>query len=299
MNLSTRQLRIFSYLAQTLSFSRTAEHFAVTQPTLSKLMREIETSVGVRLFERTTRKVALTVNGDALLPVARRVLSEFDAGMTELDQVVRHRTHRLAIAALPTLAATQLPDLVAALQVEVPDALVRVHDVVNDEAIDLLRARRVDIALISIDVMQKDLVYTELFREPFVFLARRESPVAMKKWSTKGIRDLRVISMPIGTGTRQTVEIAYQQQGLAFRPILELKDLYAIARFVRVGCGVALLPRTAAELVLSDDLVFDAVPGAPERVVGIVTRREMELPVLAARMVGMLREQNAEGVAGQ
>src|SRR6476661_1447023 len=130
MNLSPRQLRLFVLLAQSLSFSRTADQLCVSQPTLSKLVREIEEAMGVRLFERTTRSVKLTVDGEALLGVARRVVVDYEAGCTELEQMVRHRSHGLAIAALPTLAATLLPELVAQLRQEVPDAVVRIHDVV-------------------------------------------------------------------------------------------------------------------------------------------------------------------------
>jgi LysR family transcriptional regulator, carnitine catabolism transcriptional activator len=291
MNLSPRQLRIFVYLAQTLSFSRTADHFCVSQPTLSKLVKEIEESVGVRLFERTTRTVRLTDDGDAMVGVARRVVENFDGGMTELAQVRRHRSHGLSIAAMPTLAATLLPELVAELQRDVPDAIVRIHDVVTDEALELLRGRRVDLALTTIDVMHKDLAYTELFREPFVLLSRKEYVPPITEWSEAGIDAIPIISMPRGTGTRQLIEMAFVRQGARFRPLLELRDLNSIVRFVAAGCGVALLPRSAGVLLLTPELTLHPIRGAPERTVGIMTRREVELPVLASRMMRSIRER--------
>src|SRR5690606_3344082 len=106
MNPSPRQLRIFVSLAESLNFSRTADELFVSQPSLSKLVREFEAGLGVRLFERNTRSVKLTDAGEALLGVARRVLGDYEAGVTEIEQMVRHRSHGLTIAALPTLAAT-------------------------------------------------------------------------------------------------------------------------------------------------------------------------------------------------
>ncbi|MES2976024.1 MAG: LysR family transcriptional regulator [Pseudomonadota bacterium] len=297
MNLSPRQLHIFVFLAQSLSFSRTAAHFCVSQPTLSKLVRDIEQTWGVRLFERTTRAVSLTVDGEALLGVARRVVAEYDAGSAELEQVLRHRSRGLAIAALPTLAALLLPELVARLHEDVPDANIRIHDVVADEALALLRARRVDLALTNIDAEHKDLAYTELFREPFVLIARADAypPEPPAAWSGAAIAALPIISMPRGSGTRQLIETAFVSEGLPFRPFLELRDLNAIARFLGAGYGIALLPLSAAKLIQSASLVIHTLQGAPERAVGIVTRREMELPVLAARMIRSIRQHVGAG----
>ena len=293
MNLSARQLRVFVFLAQTLSFSRTADHFHVSQPTLSKAVREIEENLGARLFDRTTRSVRLTVDGEALLPVARRLVAELDAGMTELEEVMRRQAHGLAIAALPTLAATMLPALVAQVQREEPLAMIRVHDVVTDEAIDLLRARKVDLALTSIDVVHKDLTHTEIFREPFVLLTRAEHVPPFSHWAAHALAGLPVISMPRGTGTRQTLDAAFLAHGIRFRPVMELRELNSIAQFILAGCGVSLLPRTAAELARRPGLAWHALEGAPERFVGIVTRREAGRSSLAARMMALIRTRAA------
>lgn len=293
MNPNPRQLRIFVSLAESLNFSRTADQLFVSQPSLSKLVREFEAGLGVRLFERSTRSVRLTDAGEALLGVARRVLGDYEAGVTEIEQMVRHRSHGLAIAALPTLAATLLPELVAQLYAEVPDAIVRIHDVVTDEALDLLRARRVDLALTGVEVVHKDLTYTEIFREPFTLLSRRDQSPQLTTWSEAAISALPIISMPHGTGTRQLVEACFVRAGAHFKPLLELRDLNSIAQFVRAGCGIALLPRSAAQLVCSETLVVHDVEAAPDRSVGIVTRREMELPMLAAWMVRAIRERAA------
>lgn len=292
MNLSPRQLRIFVSLAQSLNFSRTADQFCIAQPTLSKIVREIEEEVGVRLFERTTRSVRLTADGEALVGVASRVTQEFDSGVTEFEELARRRTQRLSIAALPTLAAMVLPAPVAALRAELPNAFVRVHDVFTDQALDLLRARKVDLALTGVDVVHTDLHYEEIVRERFVLLSSRQHPAARKirAWSEEQIGALPLITMPRGTGTRRFVEAAFIGRGLPFRPCLELNNLTSIAKFVKAGCGVAVLPLSGAQLVLDDGLSITSPRGAPERSIGIVTRRDTELPLLAAKMVASIRQ---------
>ncbi|VFR33355.1 diguanylate cyclase/phosphodiesterase (GGDEF & EAL domains) with PAS/PAC sensor(s) [plant metagenome] len=292
MNLSPRQLKIFVSLAHSLNFSLTADAFCVTQPTMSKLIREIEEEVGARLFERTTRSVQLTPEGDALLEVATRVSNAFEQGITELEAVARHHAQRLSVAALPTLAAMLLPPLVRKLREQTPNAFIRVHDVFTDTALDLLRARHADLALTGLDIIHKDLAYEEILQERFVLLSRREDarPGGLDEWSVPALDALPLIAMPQGTGTRRVVETAFLKKGVTFRPVMELRNLNAIGKFVKAGCGHSLLPLSGAELVLDETLAITPLRGAPERTLGIATRREADLPALAQAMIVAVRE---------
>lgn len=292
MNVSPRQLRIFVSLAQSLNFSRTAEQFCVAQPTLSKIVREIEQEIGVQLFERTTRSVKLTADGEALVGVAIRVTQEFAVGLAEFEDVARRRIQRLSIAALPTLAAMVLPGPVAALRTDMPNAFIRIHDVFTDQALDLLRARKVDLALTGVDVVHKDLHYEEIVCERFVLLssAQHRNVRKLRSWSEEAIGTLPIITMPHGTGTRQVVEDAFINKGLSFRPCMELTHLTSIAKFVKAGCGVAVLPFSGAQLVMDEGLFITSLTGAPERSIGIVTRRDTQLTPLAAKMVTSIRQ---------
>lgn len=292
MNVSPRQLRIFVSLAQSLNFSRTAEQFCVAQPTLSKIVREIEQEVGVQLFERTTRSVKLSADGEALVGVAIRLTQDFAVGLAEFEDVARRRVQRLSIAALPTLAAMVLPGPVAALRTDMPNAFIRIHDVFTDQALDLLRARKVDLALTGVDVVHKDLNYEEIVCERFVLLssAQHRNVRKLRTWSEEAIATWPVITMPHGTGTRQVVEDAFTSKGLSFRPCMELTHLTSIAKFVKAGCGVAVLPLSGAQLVLDQGLFITSLTGAPERSIGIVTRRDTELTALAAKMVTSIRQ---------
>ena len=135
MNLTTRQLRIFVLLAETLSFQRTAEMLHVTQPTLSKLLKETEETLGVKLFERTTRMVRLSREGQDILDTARKITALHEKGMLELDQRLRDRNNQVAIAALPTLAASIIPLLIRPGPPASAGARVDVFDPIANEAL--------------------------------------------------------------------------------------------------------------------------------------------------------------------
>lgn len=295
MNLSPRELQIFVSLAHCLSFTEVAEQFFVTQPTMSKLVSDIEDKLGVRLFERTTRTVKLTDEGRDLLSIASRVLDDYETGLTELEGAARRHTQQLSIAALPTLAARLLPRHITKLQATISNLSIRIHDIYTDAALDLVRARKVDLALVGLDVIHKDLHYIEIMSEPFVLLSCKQRPLNLttNQWSIAALGNLPLISMPRGTGTRRKSEAAFLEKGLQFRPILEFYHLTSIAQFVREGAGVALLPLFGAELILDDDLEITRLEGSPRRTVGVVTRSDYDLSAAAHLLIDSIRHEDA------
>ncbi|WP_454692139.1 LysR family transcriptional regulator [Achromobacter aloeverae] len=304
MNLTPRQLKLFVLLADNLNFQRTADKLFITQPTLSKLVKELEATIGVKLFDRTTRRVSLTRDGQDLLDTGRQMLDDYESGMHRLDEMVRERTQRAAIAALPTLAATLLPALVMWLAERQPRAAITVYDLVADEALALLRSRRVDMALTAMYLLPPDLHYSEMFSEPFVLLHAAGMRVRAREWDTSAIGRLPLISMPAGTSTREAMEARFAKDGLPFEPVYSLRDLNTIARFAQAGCGIGLLPLSAAEPFLSKALAITRPHGAPQRSIGIFTRKDARQPPLVStlmrqlQVLGRARMGRAKGARG-
>ncbi|WP_313622945.1 LysR family transcriptional regulator [Achromobacter sp.] len=290
MNLTTRQLKIFVLLAQTLSFHKTAEMLHITQPTLSKLVKEIEASIGIKLFERSTRMVRLSREGQDILEIASSVTARYDAGMLELDERLRERHNRVAVAALPTLAASLLPQLVKNLRQADPRARIDVYDPIASEALQLLRERRVDIAVTAMgNDGSPDLRYQELFAEPFVLFHSLEADVRTTHWTPAEIGQLPIISMPPGTSVRVLTERAFQDESQAFKPLYSLRDLNTIARFVQDDCGVALLPESSLDQAVHHGIAKTRLQGAPTRSVGMFIRREYRPSKLARLALDELR----------
>lgn len=290
MNLTTRQLKIFVLLAQTLSFHKTAEMLHITQPTLSKLLKEIEASIGIKLFERSTRMVRLSREGQDILEIASSVTARYDAGMLELDERLRERHNRVAVAALPTLAASLLPQLVRNLRQADPRARIDVYDPIASEALQLLRERRVDIAVTAMgNDGSPDLRYQELFAEPFVLFHSRKAKVGLTHWIPAEISQLPIISMPSGTSVRVLTERAFQDESQPFKPLYSLRDLNTIARFVQDDCGVALLPESSLDQAVHHGVAKTRLLGAPTRSVGMFIRREYRPSRLARLALDELR----------
>lgn len=290
MNLTPRQLKIFVLLAETLSFQKTADKLHITQPTLSKLLKEIETTIGMKLFERSTRMVRLSQEGQDILEVARQITVRYDQGMLELNERMRDRHNRVAVAALPTLAASLLPQLIKNLKIADPQAHIDVYDPIANEALQLLRERRVDIAVTAMgNDGSPDLRYQELFTEPFVLFHSHDTNIDVTHWVPAELACLPLISMAPGTSVRVLTERAFQSASQPFDPVYSLRDLNTIARFVQNDCGIALLPESSLDQTVHHGVAKTYLQGALTRSVGMFIRREYRASKLAQQTLDELR----------
>lgn len=137
MNITVRQLEVFAAAARASSFTEAAGQLGISQPALSETIRRIEQELGLRLFERTTRKVALTADGRALAGLAEEVVRDVRSGLKDLAERGARRP-RIAIALLPSVAAAILPQAVAGLRAHYPEAEVSVFDVLHERAAALV-----------------------------------------------------------------------------------------------------------------------------------------------------------------
>jgi LysR family transcriptional regulator, carnitine catabolism transcriptional activator len=302
MHLSQRQLKIFVALSHSLSFSRCAEQLHVTQPTLSKIVREIEDTIGVQLFERTTRSVRLTNEGAMLLPIAARMIESYDAGLVELQDFAKGHAQTLSIAATPSIAASLLPNCIKKIRSEFPDVQVKVHDVSAEQTLELLRGRKVGVALTALlpgIVNDKDLEAIELMTDTFVLVASIRNPLDLegKPWSESVLSQLPIITMPRGTSTRLALDLSLLDDN-ACKPILELRDLAAIKKFVECDVGVAVLPELAAQLIMDANLRMIHLQDAPNRSIGIVTRRGETGSPICNRFTACMRQISKPEVQG-
>ncbi|OAK61399.1 LysR family transcriptional regulator [Variovorax paradoxus] len=272
MNVSPRHLRMFLALAESLNFSKAAEQLFMTQPSLSKAVRDLEESLGLPLFERTTRHVRLTAGGAQLVAVARSVVGEYEAGLKRLQSSAEREARHLSIAAFPSLASVLLPQVCAALEARHAASRITVNDCSNTTAVGQVLRYQVDFALASIAPSHPDLHYEEVVRDRFVLLAgrrwrRKLNPVVC----LEEMISLPLITMTDNSTAMRYISAAYLQRGIEFRPKMQFDQLGTVAAFVTEGLGVAVLPYLAAMPLLRLQK-FDIEDG-PLRSIGIVTRR--------------------------
>lgn len=293
INISARDIRAFLAVSRTRSFSLAARQMHLSQSALSTLIARLETMVGTRLFERTTRLVELTAAGEVLASHADQLLADLERTVGAVRDVVTLRKGSVAVAALPSLAARIVPKLFKAYSEKYPDIKLSLIDTLSEPAFELVRDGRVDLALTAANPAFSDLDYMQLTTDSFVLLMPAGHPLARSR-QLEFTRTLAYphISMSRPTSVRQYVDAAALQHGIQFQPEYEVDHLATIGAMVAADLGVSALPSMAADVIADTGLVRRPIVGPViRRSIGLVTRKEGRLTPAADAMVSMLRRQ--------
>ncbi|MEU4196863.1 LysR family transcriptional regulator [Kribbella sp. NPDC026611] len=204
MDVDARLWRSFAAVADELHYGRAAERLRITQPALSRQIRDLERTLGVRLFDRTSRRVVLSPTGRAVLELARRALTESDRAIRLAKHAAAGTWGELAISILPSAALGQLPAIVRAFRTTHPDVGVRIVESFDDEQLAALASGRSDVSFLRTSaapagielhplltepvlvalaaghrLVRRDRIeLSELADEPFVFFPRHRSVLA-------------------------------------------------------------------------------------------------------------------------
>jgi len=247
MNL--RDLKYFVALADTRHFGQAAARSFVSQPTLSGQIRKLEAELGVTLFERTTKSVALTPLGAALLPHARRAVEEADA-------LAQHaKAHRdplagpLRVGAIPTLAPYLVPLILAPLRKRYPGLKLVLSEEITSVLLERLRRHELDAILIATPVEDAELQMRALFDEPFWLALPRKHPLVEKDPITR--RDVESLDMLLLSEGHCLAQQAMEICRLADRKDsgeqadLRAASLETLLQLVGAGMGATLVPALA------------------------------------------------------
>lgn len=281
MNVSTRQLQAFLALALSRNFTRAATAVHLSQPAFSALIRQLEESLGVRLFDRSTRHVALTAEGEEFEVAARRVLAEFEAAWSGMRERAARERGRVSIALLPSLAADWLPAVLADFRAAYPGIELAVADVLSEPCIEHVRGGRADFALAATRAETPEL-RAELFcSDHFHLVCPAAHPLA--KLRDPRPRDLApwpFIHLSRTSSVRQYIDAATHPQRLP--AVLEVDQLATVAGMVRAGLGVSVVPALTLYQFRSSDLAIRPLrwPGLTRRIY-LVRRRDRGLSVAA------------------
>lgn len=298
-NLSARQLAAFVALAELRSFTRAAAQCHLSQPAFSALIRTLEDSLGARLFDRTTRAVEPTVEGSLFLEPARRLLQDMRLATDDLRDHVARRRGRVALAALPALAAGWLPPHLAAFRRDYPGIELDLADVLSESCVERVRSGRADLALAAVRATAPELSVEPFLSDLFYLVCRRDHPLAKRRKPTLAeLAQQPLIGLARHSSVRQALNAAVPSQPL--RPLLELEQLSSVAGMVLAGLGVTLVPALTLFHFDHPDLVSRPITRAVaeeplQRHIYLIRRRDRALSAAAQAMADSLWRWAADG----
>jgi DNA-binding transcriptional LysR family regulator len=257
-----RQLRAFVAVAQEQSITRAAQRLHPTASALSMLVSSLEAELAVRLFERTTRRVVLTEEGQALLPSVQTVFKDLDQAFDGLRQLSDRRSGRFAVATSPLLAATLLPALLASFRDRFPGIEVDLLDLPVDGVAKAVREGQADFGVCTADqemVGMAGMVATTLYQDRLMLACLADHPLAGRKevrWANLAGEPLALLRH--GSGLRTLVERGFAEAGEPLVPAFQVAHVSTAVGLVEAGLAVAILPSYALSRTRSPHVV--AVP---------------------------------------
>ena len=242
MNL--QQLRYFVELAHTQHFTRAAERLCITQPSLSHAVTQLETELGVPLFERTGRATALTRYGEQFLTCVQQALTTLDEGVDALQRVARGEG-LIRLGLLRTLGVEFVPKLAARFLAANPDRDIRFtfNTGVTQQLLEGLLANRFDLVFCSQPPAELRLTAVPVSRQDLVLIVPRSHPLA--SLHTVDLAD--TLSYPQiyfskGSGMRDVVDGLFAQIGGSPQIAYETEEDQVIAGLVSQGFGISVVP---------------------------------------------------------
>lgn len=249
---SIRSLRIFVTVAQELHFRKAAERLHMTQPPLSIQIKKLEESIGVDLFSRTTRSVALTPAGQELQRRAVRFLAELDSMKEAVRRAADGTTGTLRLGFNPSTMFNILPRLLEVQRSRYPNVSLFLQELPSRKQLELLRNRDLDVALVRATpaMFDPDLVYRVVTREALLLALPLDHPLArLESVPIQALHDIPFIGFSASGSSyfRDLTQTIFQQHGIQPQQ-KEDSVLPTILVLVEAGLGVAIVPESTARL---------------------------------------------------
>jgi DNA-binding transcriptional LysR family regulator len=299
MNMTLRQVRAFVVVARFSSFTRAADLLHLTQPALTVQIRQLEQALGVKLFDRSTRAVELTRTGRELLPVLERLLGEFDAVVVSTREMAAMRYGTVRMAALPSVAATVLPPLIARFKQRHPHIRITVRDSVGERINAMVREEIVDFGIGSDVEPDAELETIPLFEDEMRAVVPASHPLSKQtEVMLDRLIDEPLILMDTQSSVRSLVDRAFADRGHLAVPAYEVTYMSTAIGLVRAGLGIAILPSTAIELRLETELPSLSIrEPILHRSITLVLKVGRSLPPAAEALRDMLIQKGVESAS--
>jgi len=290
MKFDLADLRAFLAVADLGSFRAASESLHVSQSALSRRVDKLEDALGVKLFERTTRKVQLTTIGRGFVPRARNVLNELEHALIGIQDVAEKLSGEVTIACVPSAVAYFLPEVIRQYHQKYPRIRIRIIDESSSEVLTAVARGDADFGLTYIGTQDAEIAYQPLLNEPFVVALRRDHPLAARRTLTWAqLADHHFIRLAQGSGNRFLMDQALAHSEHQPRWFCEVQHVPALVSLVEAGVGIGVVPQLAMPKGRHAALVSKPLrEPAISRDIGLIHRRGRQLSPVAQLLYDML-----------
>ncbi|MDX3805755.1 LysR family transcriptional regulator [Bosea thiooxidans] len=246
MAITLRQIQAFLAVAEQGTFTKAAERLHMAQPALSQLVRELERELGIRVLDRTTRRVELTEGGREFHGAAVKILHDLDTAVDNANGLAERRRGRIVVAVPPLLAAVIMPPAISALREKHPGLQVTILDARNDLVVEAVRFGKADCGIGTFSALEDNIERQPLARDSLMLFCGKSSAFAQQEtvlW--RELAEEELVTLTRDSGIRLLVEVGYESAEITLRPAYEVAQITTALALVEAGLGIAVLPTYA------------------------------------------------------
>ncbi len=286
INFDLNDLLAFRAVAELANFHRAAEAVHLSQPAFSRRIEKLEQALGVRLLDRTTRRVILTAVGRDFERKVRVLLDDLDSTLLGIRGVAASRMGEVSVACVPSTVYYYVSQVILRYRERSPKVRVKVFDAGANDVLAAVARGEVDFGLNFIGAQEADIEFRALHEERFVAACRRDHPLArLRRVRWADLAHYEYITVGRSSGNRLLIDQALA--GVPGRPqsLYETQHVTTMLGLVEAGLGVAAVPSMAMPaadhpLLVSVPLVEPVVT----RKVGLIRRRGRSLSPAAQQL---------------
>lgn len=253
-----RHLRYFITVAEELNFSKAALKLYTAQPSLSQQIKDLEEDVGVKLLNRTKRKVELTEEGAVFLEQARLTLAQADKAVAMARQVSQAKQQMLRIGFVPVAEMKIFPYVLPNLRVQNPDLKIELLSLNNNEQIRLLKKGDLDLTFTRHNFNSDEIESQFVIREPLIFLLPKDHPLAKyEKIPVKALNgiDFIIPSAEQSLTLNQAILDFAKANGIELNIVQKADNILFDINSIGMGLGCTILPGYIAPLTMNNTII--------------------------------------------
>ncbi|REE67607.1 DNA-binding transcriptional LysR family regulator [Paenibacillus taihuensis] len=269
-----RQLEYFIATCEELHFTRASVKLGITQPSLSHQIKALEDELGVPLFDRIGKKIAITEAGMILYRQSKLAFGNLSSAKEQIGELQQIERGTLAIGALPGELNQLVSSLLLQFHRDYPKVRIKIFGV--EDIVERVLQNELDLA-ITILPIENERVYTiPLYEERFYFVATAQHPYAGRdSINFEEIMNVPIVMFPETHRCRQLVDSTCIRAGFTFQPLIETTTIDSLFGLVRSGAGGTVLSKTLFEMYNYEDLIPIPIENPTlSREVGIVYLRD-------------------------
>ncbi len=299
MRIDILGVQAFIAIADHNGFHRAAQALHITQTALSRRLQNLETFLGVRLVERTTRSVSLTPIGQNFLPQARRLLTDLAMALVEIRETGKSLRGDVTIACVPTAGVHYLPRIVQRYAALHPDNRIRILDDASSDVAAAVWRREAEFGINMQGADDPQFTSIPLLKDRFVLVCRDDHPLAHKKrLSWKQLSKHALVLAGAESGNRPLLDLALEKRRIKLRSYYEVQRSSTAVGMVAEGVGATVVPELALQKSAYPRLrVIRLADPVVSRTLVLLSRAKVHLTPAAQALYDLIRKQAIAGTS--